>query len=84
MSGSSIASIVGKNIRKLRSARKWSCEELGRRVGLTRGGVSAIEVGRVSPPLDTCENFARALGVPLARLVRGGGRRSPRNPTQHS
>jgi hypothetical protein len=41
-------------------------------------------VGRVSPPLDTCENFARALGVPLARLVRGGGRRSPRNPTQHS
>jgi transcriptional regulator with XRE-family HTH domain len=60
---------VGRNIRRLREARKWSGTELGRRVRLTRGGVSAIEVGRVSPPLDTCERFARAFGVPLSEII---------------
>jgi DNA-binding XRE family transcriptional regulator len=69
MKGSRIGRTAGRNIRKLREARGWSCEDLGKRVGLTRGGVSAIEVGRVSPPLDTCERFARAFGVPLSEII---------------
>jgi DNA-binding XRE family transcriptional regulator len=60
---------VGKNIRGLREGRGWSCEYLGGLVGLTRGGVSAIEVGRVCAPLETCERFATAFGVPLSEII---------------
>jgi DNA-binding XRE family transcriptional regulator len=64
-----MAKRVGKNIRKLREGKGWSCEYLGRLVDLTRGGVSAIEVGRVCAPLDTCERFARAFSVPLSEII---------------
>jgi DNA-binding XRE family transcriptional regulator len=80
--------LVARNIRKLRTERGWSCEELGRRVRLTRGGVSAIEVGRVSPPLDTCERFAAAFEVALSEiipmgLVRRSAGHAARDVTKH-
>lgn len=64
-----MAKKVGNNIRKLRKGRGWSCKYLGDLVDLTRGGVSAIEVGRVCAPLDTCERFARAFAVPLSEII---------------
>jgi putative transcriptional regulator len=68
MARSRAGKIAARNIRKLRTAKGWSCGELGSRIGLTRGGVSAIEVGRVAPTLDVCEACARAFGVSLADL----------------
>jgi len=67
---------VGRNIRKLREARGWSGAELARRVRLTRGGVWAIEVGNVKPPLATMERFANALGVSLSEIIPMGPQRA--------
>ncbi len=60
---------AGDNIRKEREARGWSCADLGRKVGLTRGAISAIEVGRVATSIDTIGRIAKALGVPSSELV---------------
>jgi putative transcriptional regulator len=39
--------------------------ELGRRIGMTRQSVIAIEQGRYSPSLETAFRIAQAFGVPL-------------------
>ncbi len=67
---------VGRNIRRLREARGWSGAELARRVRLTRGGVWAIEVGNVKPPLATMERFARALDVALSEIIPMGPKKA--------
>lgn len=64
-----IRRIAGRNIRDRRKSLDWSCAELGRKVGLTRGGISAIELGRVSPSLDTYGRIALALGVQPEQLL---------------
>ena len=42
--------------------------ELGKRIGVTRQTVMAIEQGRYSPTLDMAFQIARAFGVPLERV----------------
>ena len=39
--------------------------ELGRRIGMTRQTVIAIEQGRYSPSLETAFRIAQVFGVPL-------------------
>ena len=57
---------VGATLRRLREARGVSLEQLGRRVGLGKTGVQAIESGRSGAPLDRLQALADALGAVLS------------------
>jgi transcriptional regulator with XRE-family HTH domain len=58
--------IIGERISYLRSSRQpvpWSQARLAAEVGLARGSIANIEVGRQRPPLDTLWAIAKALEV---------------------
>jgi len=58
--------IVTNRIRALRFEHgEMTQAELGRRIGMTRQSVIAIEQGRYSPSLETAFRIAQAFGVPL-------------------
>lgn len=57
---------VSNRIRALRFEHdEMTQAELGRRIGMTRQSVIAIEQGRYSPSLETAFRIAQAFGVPL-------------------
>lgn len=62
---------VGANIKRLRVMTGLSQEELSDRVGLTQGYISAAERSADVPLPDTIRQFAKALKVPPAELLRG-------------
>ncbi len=57
------------NVRRLRSKKKLSQKALADRVGISVSYVSMLERGQRSPPLETIEKMAKALGVPPAALL---------------
>lgn len=63
---------IGGRIRDTRLYRNLTQEQVFLAVPLNRSYYQAIEAGRVNPTLDTLNSIARALGVPLADLVRDG------------
>jgi transcriptional regulator with XRE-family HTH domain len=66
--------VVAKYLRKLRGERGLSQEELADRAGLNRNYVGMIEREENAPTIDTLEDLARALDVPVIDLVRNGPR----------
>jgi putative transcriptional regulator len=57
---------VSNRIRTLRFEHdEMTQAELGRRIGMTRQSVIAIEQGRYSPSLETAFRIAHTFGVPL-------------------
>ena len=64
-----LGQLVAQNLRAMRLQRKLSQESLAGKAGLSVSYVSMLERGQRSPPLDTLEGLAKALGVsPLALL----------------
>lgn len=59
------------NLRRLRSARGYSQEDLAERTGLHASEISRLERGAREPRLGTIVKLARGLGVPAERLVKG-------------
>jgi transcriptional regulator with XRE-family HTH domain len=59
----------GRRIRTLRQKRGFSQEELAERAQLHWTYVSEIERGRRNPSLNILGRLARALDVPLSRLM---------------
>lgn len=59
------------NVRRLRAKKKLSQKSLADRVGISVSYVSMLERGQRSPPLETVERMARALGVSPASLLGG-------------
>ncbi|HEU4383269.1 MAG TPA: helix-turn-helix transcriptional regulator [Anaeromyxobacteraceae bacterium] len=59
------------NVRKLRAKKRLSQKALADRVGISVSYVSMLERGQRSPPLETVEKMARALGVSPASLLGG-------------
>jgi transcriptional regulator with XRE-family HTH domain len=59
------------NVRRLRAKKKLSQKALADRVGISVSYVSMLERGQRSPPLETVEKMARALGVSPASLLGG-------------
>jgi putative transcriptional regulator len=68
MSPAGNASNVANAVRIHRSQRDLTQEELGRRVGLTRQSIIAIEKGRFTPSIQTVLLLARALELPVEDL----------------
>ena len=57
------------NVRRLRAKKKLSQKALADRIGISVSYVSMLERGQRSPPLETIEKMAKALGVPPASLL---------------
>lgn len=61
--------LVSKNIRKARSEKKMSLENLAELAGLTKGYLSKIENSDKAPPLSTLSKIARALNLDVEGLI---------------
>jgi transcriptional regulator with XRE-family HTH domain len=59
------------NVRRLRSKKELSQKALADKVGISVSYVSMLERGQRSPPLETIEKMAKALGVTPAALLGG-------------
>lgn len=57
--------LLGAQIRQGRHDRRWSAEELARRVGISRPTLSKIERGDPSVGLGVAFEAARLVGAPL-------------------
>jgi transcriptional regulator with XRE-family HTH domain len=57
------------NVRRLRAKRNLSQKALAERSGVSVSYVSMLERAQRSPPLETIEKLARALGVPPSALL---------------
>jgi putative transcriptional regulator len=55
-------------LRELRTARNWSQEELGVRVGVSRQAIIAIETGRFDPSLPLAFKLARVFSLSIEQL----------------
>lgn len=67
---------VAKHIRRLRTERHMTQEELAEKLFVTRQTVSAWETGKSQPDLETLERIAAALGVEVTELIYG----TPQSP----
>jgi transcriptional regulator with XRE-family HTH domain len=62
-----LVATLGAAVRRARTARRWTLEALGRRVGVSRARLSQIERGNgAGTPLQTWIALGIALGRPLA------------------
>ena len=61
----------GANVRRFRSERGYSQEELGERAGLHRTYVSSLERGERNVGLDNIKRLADALAVESSELLVG-------------
>jgi transcriptional regulator with XRE-family HTH domain len=57
-------------IKILRERQKISQEELAARSGISRGYLARLETGRHDPTITTLEKLAKALKVPVGKLLK--------------
>lgn len=62
---------VGNNIKKYRSIRNFSLQDLAERVGLTKKTIQRYENGEIKIDMDRLTDVAAALEVDIAQLVAG-------------
>jgi transcriptional regulator with XRE-family HTH domain len=60
---------VAMRLKRLREQRGWSQATLAERAGVSRPYLARLETARQDPRLSTLEKLAKALGVPVARLL---------------
>lgn len=60
---------LGVSIRKLRIKRRFTQSELAERADITQKYLCEIEAGKRNPSVDCVRRVAKALGVPLSRLL---------------
>lgn len=61
--------IVGKNVRRIRQQRRMTQEKLAFEAELDLTYIGGIERGRRNPSLLAMAKIARALSVPLVKLL---------------
>jgi len=62
-------SVIGRNIRILRAARRLTQRQVANVAGITFGFLSKVESGKAFPRVPTIEKIARALGVEPGQLL---------------
>jgi transcriptional regulator with XRE-family HTH domain len=75
--GDALMATVGREIHKLRKARRLTLEELSRRADVSVGLISQIERGRGNPSFNTLVQLAHALDTALPRLMLNLEEQSP-------
>ncbi|MGG3307369.1 XRE family transcriptional regulator [Paenibacillus lautus] len=63
--------IVGNNIKKYRTIRNFSLQDLAERVGLTKKTIQRYENGEIKIDVDRLNEIAEALDVEIPKLVEG-------------
>jgi transcriptional regulator with XRE-family HTH domain len=63
---------IGYRSRSLREEKKLSQGDIEQRTGLLRCYISRVENGHTVPAIETLEKMARALEMPLYRLMYDG------------
>ncbi len=66
-----LATVVGQNLRLLRTRRGYSLERLAQLSGVSRAMLGQIELGRSVPTINLLWKVAKALDVPFASLTGG-------------
>ena len=61
-------------LRDLRTAKHWSQEELGTRVGVSRQAIIAIETGKFDPSLPLAFKLARVFGMTIEDIFEADGK----------
>lgn len=59
---------MNNRLRELRAARGWTQEELGRKLGVSRQAVIALEGDRHDPSLDLAYRIAALFGEPVETI----------------
>src|SRR5678816_1358398 len=67
----------GAKLKRRRRAEGWTQEELGARAGTDQGTISAIEIGRSRPTMDTVRGLAKAFHLPVEELAVEAGYLDP-------
>ena len=62
---------IGANIRRARTRRRLTQDDLAQTVNTTRQTISNYETGRSRPDVETLQRLADALGVELTELLDG-------------
>jgi transcriptional regulator with XRE-family HTH domain len=60
---------LGRNLKKIRDAKHISQGDIARALGVSRGYISNIEHGKTNPTLATLTKLAKAVHLPLSRLL---------------
>ena len=60
---------IAKNIKRLRTEREWTQEQLAEKVGVTRSTVTQWETGWSQPRMGAVTRLAGAFGVTVAEVV---------------
>ena len=60
--------LLGKRIRELRKAKKYTQEQLAEKVDIGTPNISYFETGKYSPSIETLEKIAKALDVEIYEL----------------
>lgn len=71
-----LAPVVGGNLRRLRTERGLSLEQLAKLSGVSRAMLGQIELGQSAPTINVMWKICRALNLPFATLIaakRGSG-----------
>jgi len=67
------AAPLKNNVKRFREERVWSQQELAERSGLSRAGVSAIEVGKLVPSTVAALSLAKVFACRVEELFQLGG-----------
>lgn len=59
---------IGKRIKHLRTERQWTLQDLSRRCGLSKSGISKIEAGN-DFTVSSAIAIAEAFGMPVTDLL---------------
>ena len=65
-----ISTKLGKNLKKIRTAKKMSQGDISRALEVHRAYISGIENGKRNPTLATIEKLANALSVSVDELLK--------------
>lgn len=63
-----IKELLGKKIKELRKARKYTQEQLAEKVGIGTPNISYFETGKFSPSIETLQKIADVLNVEVYEL----------------
>ncbi len=62
-------SIIGKNIKKIRTTKNLNQTEFGKIFSLTRGSIGSYEEGRAEPKIDTLKQIANKFSISLDAII---------------
>lgn len=60
--------LLGKKIKELRKAHKYTQEQLAEKIGIGTPNISYFETGKFAPSIETLQKLAQVFGVEIYEL----------------